>query len=284
MTTSQLPHADSLYKTANYRLSEMTHHYGSNVHLLADTFLLSHLAQLCAAETKQPVINELVTTLYSSLLKTVVNQEFPTQNAQIPTRMIAHHPEGVYQGPIIDPNTPVVSVNLARAGTLPSHICYTALNYFMNPTTVRQDHISIARKTDDHQKVTGSQVSGHKIGGDVDGTIVLFPDPMGATGSTLVEAMDLYKGLDTNGNKNGGKARKYIALHCIVTPEYLKRVQSRHPDLCIYAIRLDRGLSPPDVMNSVPGQFWDRERGLNDQHYIIPGGGGFGEVMNNAYV
>ncbi len=267
---------DSQFSSMQFQLSELEHRYGPGVHLLSDPFLLSHLARLCAPETTQPVINELVTTLYSSLLTTVVNHEFPRKQAAIPTRMRDFHAEAVYEGPIIDPETPVVSVNLARAGTVPSHICYSALNYFMNPRQVRQDHISIARTTDESEKVTGSAVSGHKIGGDVEGGIVLFPDPMGATGGTVVEAVDLFK--------KRGKALKYIALHCIVTPEYLKAIQARHPDLIVYAIRLDRGLSPPDVLASVPGTHWDRERGLNDKHYIVPGGGGFGEILNNAYV
>src|SRR5690606_11394582 len=127
----------------SYRLSELEHGYGPNVHLLADSFLLSHLARLCAEDTHQPLINELVTTLYSSLLKAVVNCEFPMHEVALRTRMAPSHPEGLYQGPMIDPDIPVVTVNLARAGTLPSHICYTALNYFMNPAKVRQDHISI---------------------------------------------------------------------------------------------------------------------------------------------
>jgi uracil phosphoribosyltransferase len=270
-------HPDSQFKNLSYKISEIEHRYGSRVHILSDLYLLSHLAQLCAEGTSQPVINELVTTLYSSLLKIVVNHEFPSRQATIRTRMAAMHPEGLYQGPLIDPETPVVSVNLARAGTFPSHICYTALNYFINPQKVRQDHISIGRMTDDQHKVTGSSVSGHKIGGEVTDAIVLFPDPMGATGGTIAEAIDLYK-------KQGGRAKKYITLHCIVTPEYLKKIQSLHPDVIVYAIRLDRGLSPKDVLDSVPGTHWDRERGLNDKHYIIPGGGGFGEILNNAYV
>jgi uracil phosphoribosyltransferase len=272
-----LPHPDSQYRKVPFRLSEMEHKYGSNVHILSDPFLLSLLARLCAEDTHQPVINELVTSLYSSLLKTVVSREFPARQASLRTRMAPLHAEGVYQGPIIDPETPIVCVNLARAGTLPSHVCYTALNYFMNPRHVRQDHISIARTTDAREKVTGSHVSGHKIGGDVDGSIVLFPDPMGATGGTLAEALSLYK-------QRPGKARKYVALHCIVTPEYLKKIQATHPDLEIYAVRLDRGLSSREVLDTIPGSHWDRERGLNDKHYIVPGGGGFGEIMNNAYV
>lgn len=276
MKSGSLPHADSQFKKMRFRLSEIEHRYGPNIHILSDPLMLSHLARLCAEDTTQPVINELVTSLYSSLLNTVVNQEFPARESQLRTRMAPLHPEGVFQGPILDSNIPVVTVNLARAGTLPSHICYTALNYFMNPKTVRQDHISIGRTTDEAEKVTGSRVSGHKIGGGVDDAIVLFPDPMGATGGTLAEALDLYKAR--------GKAFKYISIHCIVTPEYIKTIQTRHPDLRVYAIRLDRGLSPPDVLDTVPGTHWDRERGLNDKHYIVPGGGGFGEVMNNAYV
>lgn len=267
---------DSQFNDIRFRLSEIEHHYGPNVHILSDPFLLSHLAHLCSENTIQPVINELVTKLYSSLLKMAVNQEFPTIRVQTRTRMIAYHPEAVFEGPIINPQTPVVSVNLARAGTLPSHICYTGLNYFMNPSLVRQDHISIGRMVNLDETVAGSRISGHKIGGPVDNAIVLFPDPMGATGGTITTALDVYK--------QRGKALKYIALHCIVTPEYLKKVQSHHPDLVIYAIRLDRGLSPKKVLDSTPGQFWDQERGLNDKQYIVPGGGGFGEIMNNAYV
>jgi uracil phosphoribosyltransferase len=271
------PTRDAQFDSVRYQLSEMPHKYGTNVHVLADPFLLSHLARLCAEGTHQPVINEHVSTIYTSLLKIVVNQEFPTKRARSATRMAEAHPnEAFYDGPVIDPETPVVSVNLARAGTLPSHVCYTALNYFMDPRKVRQDHISIARQTNETHQVTGSAVSGHKIGGECTDAIVLFPDPMGATGGTLCETLDLFKAR--------GKARKYISLHCIVTPEYLRKIQSQHPDLIVYAVRLDRGLSPPDVLASVPGTHWDRERGLNDRHYIVPGGGGFGEIMNNAYV
>jgi uracil phosphoribosyltransferase len=272
----KFPTPDCQFDQVRFRLSEMEHRYGPQVHLLSDPFLLSHLAQLCSEKTLQPIINELITTLYSSLLKTVVNHEFPTERTTLRTRMAAFHPEGVYQGPVIAPETSVVTVNLARAGTLPSHICYTALNYFLNPLKVRQDHISIGRTTDEQEHVTGSKVSGHKIGGAIDGSIVLFPDPMGATGSTIAEAIDMYK--------TRGKALKYVALHCIVTPEYLRTIRARHPDLIVYAIRLDRGLSPKDVLETVPGTHWERERGLNNKHYIVPGGGGFGEIMNNAYV
>jgi uracil phosphoribosyltransferase len=274
MGTSSLQ--DSQFEQIQYQLSEQKHHYGKNVHLLSNPILHSHLARLCSIDTFQPVINELVQTIYSSMLQTVVNQEFPQKRVTTASRMSEFHPEGFFESPVIDPDTPVACVNLARAGTYPSHICYQALNYFMNPKLVRQDHISIARKTSEDHKVTGSEVSGHKIGGKVNDAIVLIPDPMGATGGTVVETVNLYR--------QYGTAKKCIAIHCIVTPEYLKRVTQAQPDLIIYAIRLDRGLSSEKVLKSIPGTYWDEERGLNNQDYIVPGGGGFGEIMNNAFV
>lgn len=270
------PQPDHQYDEYQYQLSEGEHAYGKNFHLVRDPFALTQLAKLCSEKTEQPWINELVTQIYRNLITTVINREFPLKSSQVRTRMITSHPEGVYQGPIVDPETKVVSVNLARAGTLPSHLCYSLLNYILNPEKVRQDHISIARVTDASDHVTGNAMSGHKIGGPVDDQIVIIPDPMAATGSTIVETLNLYKTL--------GKAKKYIALHCIVTPEYLRKVFQTHPDVIVYAIRLDRGLSPSEILKTPLGSQWDREKGLNDQHYIVPGGGGFGEILNNAFV
>jgi uracil phosphoribosyltransferase len=126
--------------------------------------------------------------------------------------------------------------------------------------------------------VVGAGVGGAKIGGDVDGAIVLFPDPMGATGSSLSTAIELYKA------KVPGEARRFICLNLIVTPEYLKRITTDHPDVAIYALRLDRGMSPPEIFDTVPGTHWDRESGLDENQYIVPGAGGLGEIMNNAFV
>ena len=57
-----------------------------------------------------------------------------------------------------------------------------------------------------------------------------------------------------------------------------------HPDLEIYAYRLDRGLSAPAILRSEAGTHPADERGLNDHQYIVPGAGGVGEILNNAWV
>lgn len=272
------PMRDHAYDHLPFRPSELEHRYGSNVHIVADPYTLTTLATLCAKGTQQPQINQLVAQLYRDLLKTVINAEFPRRSAATPTRMIDATPRGVFHGEVIDSETRAVTVNIARAGTLPSMVCYDMLNGVLDPRLVRQDHFVVARVLDEHAQVIGAEISGSKIGGDVDDAILLFPDPMGATGSSLCQAIDLYK------QKVEGKPRKIVNLHLIVTPEYLRRMTTAHPDVVIYAARLDRGMSPDHVFDHVPGEKWDEERGLNEKQYIVPGGGGFGELMNNAYV
>ena len=192
--------------------------------------------------------------------------------------MIDSTPHGVFHGETIDPEVRAVTVNIARAGTLPSQITYDFLNTLLDARLVRQDHFVMARVLDEASKVIGARIHGSKIGGDVDDAILLFPDPMGATGGSICTALESYK------EERMGTPRKTIAAHLIVTPEYIRRVSSQHPGTIVYALRLDRGLSPPEVFDTVPGTLRDAERGLDDFQYIVPGGGGFGELMNNAYV
>lgn len=257
---------------------ELKHFYGPQVHIVDSPFLNGLLARVCSPECFQPEINRIVEVLYNYLISMTLNNEFEVETFAQPTRMTEVHPEKMLHTSRISPHQKAVSVNLARAGTYPSHICYNALHFSLSPLNVRQDHIFSARVTNNKDKVTGAEFGGIKIGGDVKGAYVLFPDPMGATGNTMITAVDHYK------VHIPGPAKKFIALNLIVTPEYLKNVLKAHPDIVIYALRLDRGLSPQAVLGTTPGQLWDQERGLNDKQYIVPGGGGFGEIMNNSFV
>jgi uracil phosphoribosyltransferase len=255
-----------------------SHHYGSQVFLLNDPFYHSLLARLCQAETYQPTINQAIEVIYRLLLTTAVNNEFQKEIFTTPTRMESDHPDLPLRGTGIKKDQRVVCVDLARAGIYPSQVCYEHLHWVIPPALLRQDHIFASRMTNESHTVVGTQIGSHKIGGDVKGAIVIFPDPMGATGTTIISAVDFYK------HTIPGPAQRYLALHLIVTPEYLKHVTEAHPDVVIYALRLDRGLSSQKVLESEPGQFWSQERGLNDNDYIVPGAGGFGEIMNNSFV
>jgi uracil phosphoribosyltransferase len=269
---------DIAYDAIPFRLSELEHRYGANVHILANPFLLGHLATLCARETIQPAISRLVRLLYGDLVRTVIAAELPRRRVAIPTRMIATSPRAIFEGEVMDREVRVVTVNIARAGAVPSQVAYDLLNETLDPALVRQDHIIMSRMLGDHEQVVGAGIGGMKIGGDVDGAYLLFPDPMGATGSSLATAIDTYK------RKVAGTPRRIVNIHLIVTPEYLRNMTRTHPDVVVYALRVDRGLSAPDVLETVPGTRWDEERGLDDHQYIVPGGGGFGEILNNAFV
>ena len=257
---------------------EQEHHYGPQVHLLQHPVLSGALAKLCSPETLQPEINRLVELLYTQLISYVCCHEFAREDFSQPTRMTNDHPKVFLHGQRLAQNQKAVCVNLARAGTYPTHLCYDFLHEALPALNLRQDHIFAARITNLQHHVTGTALGTAKIGGDVENAHVIFPDPMGATGNTIVSAIEYYKKTIV------GPARKYLALHLIVTPEYLRRVLTAHPDVSIYALRLDRGLSSEAILKSPLGKFWDQEKGLNDKDYIVPGGGGFGEIMNNSYV
>jgi uracil phosphoribosyltransferase len=269
---------DRSYDSVPFRISEIEHRYGERVHIVGNPFLLGQLAALCAKETRQPTVNRLVRLLYEDLVRTVLNAEFPRRRVAVPTRMIDSSPQAIFEGEVLDRHVRVVTVNIARAGAVPSQVAYDLLNETLEPSLVRQDHIIMSRMLGANEEVVGAGIGGMKIGGDVDDAFLLFPDPMGATGSSLATAIETYK------TKVPGRPRRIVNIHLIVTPEYLRTMTRAHPDVAVYAIRLDRGLSPPDVLATIPGTRWDEERGLDDHQYIVPGGGGFGEIMNNAYV
>ena len=268
---------ETLYDRSRYKPAEIPHEYGDRVHLLDDPLAQTFLARLCARETGQPEVGRIVRRLYEHLTWAVVAAEFPREKVAVATRMVATNPEAVYRGVAIDRSQRAVTVGIARAGTVPSQILYETLNEVLDPDGVRQDHLVMSRVTDADGHVTGTAFLGAKMGTDIDGRIVLFPDPMGATGSSMVDAMGHYR------EKLQGKPAKMIAVHLIVTPEYLRKICKEAPDAIVYALRYDRGLSPEDAFTKPPGAH-ERESGLNQHQYIVPGAGGLGEILNNAWV
>ncbi len=269
---------DVQFENLCYASPQLEHRYGNNIHILTNPLSLSLLAKLCEKTTTQPEITRLLTELYRTLVYEVVASEFPRKCRTVRTRMIDITEKGVWTGEVLTPEVQTIVVALARAGLLPSQVTYDFLNHVLNPSFVRQDHLALSRALDKMGKVTGADLVASKIGGTVEGGVLLIPDPMGATGSTVGQVLRHYE------QAGFGKAEKILALHLIVTPEYLKFIQRNHPEVQVYALRLDRGLSDEDVLATIPGTDWERERGLTEKHYIVPGAGGLGEVLNNSFV
>lgn len=255
----------------------LEHRYGDNYKILNDAFLLTHLGNLCKEKTTQPLFNQIIKELYAHLIKEVINQEFPRKVDTIRTRMANYSDKGFWTGEIIESETKTIIVDIARAGTLPGDVCFNTLTHLLNPELVRQDHLYMARKSNEQGQVIGVEWTGSKVGDTKDDSIVLIPDPMGATGSSISKAIDFYK------KEIPGKAKKIISMNLIATPEFIAKLKANHPDTLVYALRLDRGASPAEILDTIPGTYWEKESGLTPNQYIIPGGGGFGELMNNCY-
>ena len=269
---------DSAYSNLKYNLSTVKHKYGENYYLLNSPYLLTLLDKICADEITQPLFTEYVRKAYSMLFNQASSHFLESEVVQSKTRMSEFHKEGVYQGDVFKRETKSVVVDLARAGMIPSQLIYNELNYIFDYRNIRQDHFYAARKKNELGEVTGVDISGSKIGGDIENSFVLFPDPMGATGGTISEAISFYK------KHVPGNPKKFISLHLIITPEYIQRLKKDHPEVEVYTIRLDRGLSSKRALESMPGEFPEEEKGLNPNQYIIPGAGGIGELLNNSFV
>jgi uracil phosphoribosyltransferase len=259
-------------------MQSQKHLYGPQVTLLKNTYANSLLAKLCQPETKQPLVQEYVQELFRQIAISAINAELPVKPVKVATRMTSASQKKLLETSVLDVKQRAVTVSLARAGIPASQVVYDLLNHALDPELVRQDHIWATRVTDGKDQVIGADLGAAKIGGDVAQSVVFLPDPMGATGGTIISTLDFYK------TKYKGKSAKFVALHLIVTPEYLKRVLGKHPDIKIYALRLDRGLSSKKALASEPGTYWDQEKGLNEKQYIIPGAGGLGEILNNSFV
>lgn len=254
------------------------HRYGPNLLLHGDPYALSLLARLGHPDATQPEVGRLAARLYEILFAHVASTELVTEHTRVPTRMTRIHPDQAWEGEQVARSQRVVVADVARAGILGAQLFYDRFNELLDPAGVRQDHLFVGRLTDEAGRVTGSDVRSAKIGGPLEDAMLVVPDPMGATGGSLCEVLDYYVRI------GAGVARKVVFAHLIVTPEYVKRVHALHPDVRIHAVRFDRGLSTPAALALPPGSLPEEEHGLNEHQYIVPGAGGLGEVLNNAWV
>ena len=267
----------SLAGVSHASAGEIEHAYGPRVHILDNLHLSTLLARLGGVEVRHPEMVGVLRTVYRGLFISALGAELPRVEVEIPTRMAEQHPkEGVYRGPVVDPKTQVVVVDVVRAGIVPSQVCFEMLMSILPDDHVRLDHLTMSRILDEEGHVVGVDLSDSKIGGNTEGSYLILPDPMGATGSTTLRAVNHYI-------EQHGRPKRIVALPMISTPEYLRAVTEAFPELVVYTVRLDRGLSPDEVLATPPGTHWERERGLNELGYIVPGAGGMGEVLNNSW-
>lgn len=257
--------------TDNKEMNLKSHLYTPNIKIFDHPFLESLLAKASTESCEQPHFTSLIKMIYTHMYGLIFS-ELEKESTSVLTRMNASLSYNK-----IKENKAIV-VDMARAGMVPAQILYEMLHTIYPYQNLRQDHIYISRTTNESEEVTGANIANAKIGGGIEDTYVFIPDPMGATGSSICNVISDYK------NSVQGNAKKYICIHLIITPEYIKKINAIHPDAQVYALRLDRGLSSPKALAALPGEFSDEEKGLNEKHYIVPGAGGVGELLNNSFV
>jgi uracil phosphoribosyltransferase len=222
--------------------------------ILSTAYNLTLLAKLGLPETAQPEISRLIEELYHNMFDVVAENELETREQSFRTRILAKDKRGVFKGRVFRKNQKIVVADIIRAGIQPSHQFYIKFAGILNPENVRQDHI-MSQRIETKTGVSGTSLMSSKIGGSVKGAIVFIPDPMGATGHSIAEVINHYQ-------KNYGRPKKFVAVHLVITPQYLKRLEKIDAPFSVYAARLDKGLTKDD--------------------FIYPGLGGVGEIVNNT--
>ena len=149
------------------------HSYGPRVHLAGGAFVSTALARASADSVSRTDLLALVRSVYEVLLASAL-EEFPRAEVEVETRMAAKHPEhGVWRGGVARDGGSVVICDVIRAGILPAQLCFERLSRLLPSADVRLDHLNIARTTDESGRATGADLSGSKVGGTVEGSVLL---------------------------------------------------------------------------------------------------------------
>ncbi len=253
------------------------HGYGPRVHILEDAWTAAATAKLSSPDCTHTELVQVVRALTTRLATTAFGRELPTTERSVTTRMAEKHGElGTWRGEAVDPAAEVVVLDVIRGGIIPSQTCFELLSLVHPIERLRLDHLNMQRVAGEDGRVDRVELTGSKVGGSIEGSTLVIPDPMGATGGTILRALEHLRAAH-------GMPSRLILIPLICTPEFLRAIQTLDMDLSVYTARVDRGMSGRDVLASPLGARWAEERGLDDEDYIVPGAGGVGEVLNHSW-
>jgi uracil phosphoribosyltransferase len=185
--------------------------------------------------TPMPLFRTAMVELGRWLTYEAMREWIPTQPIEVQT------PLAVTAGAVIDPGMPVAIVPILRAGLAMIEGCQSLL------PLAQVFHVGMAR----NEETLEASCYLNKLPEQMDpATRVLIPEPMLATGGTLVWVMQQLtaRGIDP------GLVRVVTAL---AAPPGLQRLGSVYPQIQIYAAMIDQS--------------------LNDQGFIVPGLGDAGD-------
>jgi len=160
---------------------------------------------------------------------------------------------------MVNSEVPVTIVDTIRAGIRPTLILHDMLlqSGIINEALVHEHHVVASRESDADGHVIGVKTDFSKADEPVKlGSILIIPDPMLATGTTLSAVIARYKQLWPN------EIAKIVVVSLIAAPQGIQEIHREHPEVMIYVGRIDKGLTK--------------------KSYIVPGAGGLGELMTGT--
>lgn len=253
------------------------HLYGDRVRLLSDAWTAAAIAKMSAADCSHTDLVHLVRAITTRLATEAFGHELPSAERSVQTRMSEKHGSAAtWRGEALDRDARIVVIDVIRGGIVPAQTCFELLSLVHPIESLRLDHLSMQRVAGDDGRVDRVDLTGSKVGGSIEGATLVVPDPMGATGATILRALEHLRA-------EYGDPRRLVLIPMICTPEFLRATLDLDLDVVIYTARIDRGMSPPDVLRELPGARWDEESGLDADDYIVPGAGGVGEILNNSW-
>ncbi|MDO8626183.1 MAG: uracil phosphoribosyltransferase [Candidatus Magasanikbacteria bacterium] len=223
------------------------------LHIIDNPVVRLMLARVRPKDASRDEARRWVRELYHLLTMEMINQLFLLREASVPTPLQTELGErGVWRGLVPNTQTSVVVTAIARGGLLPSDVVLDALTA-LGFENARMDILTMNRTTDATGHVNGVEIQGSKTGSTVNGAIVVYPDPMLATGGSLLRAVEHYASLP-------GTACWHVALSLIAAPEGAERFLNAIPNAHLFTGALDGGLTAYD--------------------YIWPGAGDMGNKLN----
>lgn len=159
------------------------HGYGPGVHILEDAWTAAATAKLSSPDCTHTELVQVVRALTTRLATTAFGRELPTSERSVRTRMAEKHGElGTWRGEALDRAAEVVVLDVIRGGIIPSQTCFELLSLVHPIERLRLDHLNMQRVPGEDGRVDRVELTGSKVGGSIEGSTLVIPDPMGATG------------------------------------------------------------------------------------------------------
>lgn len=255
----------------------LEHNYGDRARVLCCPWMNAALGRLSSPDTGYTELVALVRAATSRLAIEAFRLEFPRQAGTRTTRMAEEHgPLGVWRGELFDSDMAVNVIDVIRGGMIPAQTCFELLTLVHPIDRLRLDHLNLQRIEGEDGHVERVELTGAKVGGTIEDSILVVPDPMGATGATIRRVVEFLE-------ERHGTPRAIVVIALIATPEFLRTILDLAPSARVYAGRLDRGMSSARALAAIPGSFPDEESGLDGNDYIVPGAGGLGELLSHSW-